>query len=263
MTKVPTTFYGVEANRLVPFIFNPIQDHLYKNLALWNRVLKGRQAGLTTFMLLVRLFVPIITEAGKIGMIVSQNSRYAEAIFNMVRRAYRLIGALDPGDPASNSLCDSLKANLLHTIYSNRRELVFDWLDSKIMVESAEVEETGQSVTLHHVVASEVSRWPGKPEETISNIKGALVQGGTFDEECTANGMAGYFCEQYLASLNEPTKADAKPHFYPWYWSQEYDDLDLTPKEKEELKADLTADELRLIGIIHRELSEVAFVKAA
>lgn len=263
LTKVPTQFYGIEASRLVPFVFNPIQWHLYANLDRMNRVLKARQAGLTTFMTLVRLFTPIITQGGVTGMLVSQNSKYAAIQFMMVRRALKMIGALNPGDPAANPLCESLKSNLLHTQYSNRRELVFDQLDSRLIVESAEVEEAGQSTTLHHVVCSEVARWPGNPEETISNIKGALVKDGTFDEETTANGMQGYFCEQYLATLNSPAMADAKPHFYPHYWSPEYQDQDLSPKEIDELIADLTADELRLIAVMHKELSEVAFLKAA
>ncbi len=257
---MPTQFYGIEASRLVPFVFNPIQRHLYSRLRCMNRVLKARQAGLTTFMTLVRLFVPIITQGGVTGMLVSQNSKYAAIQFMMVRRALKLIGALDPGDPSQNTLCESLKNNLLHTQYSNRRELVFDQIDSRLIVESAEVEEAGQSTTLHHVVCSEVARWPGNPEETISNIKGALVKDGSFDEETTANGMQGYFCEQYLATLNNPAMADAEPHFYSWYFSPEYRDMDLTPAQADELLADLTADEIRLIGVIHKELSDVAYI---
>jgi hypothetical protein len=262
LTKQATETYGQFKSRLVPFIFNPIQEHLYSRLSQHNRVLKARQAGLTTFMLLVRLLVPIITEGGKSGMLISQNSRYASMHFAMVRRAYRHIGALDPSDPSANALSESLKNNLLHTSYSSRKELVFDMLDSKLIIESAEVEEAGQGVTLHHVVASEVARWAGDPEATISNIKGALVKDGSFDEETTANGLAGYFCEQYLASMNEPLKADAFPHYYSWFWSPEYED-ELTEIEKDELMADLTSDELRLIAQIHKELSDVAYLQKA
>lgn len=262
LTKVPTPIYGVDESRLVPFVLNRMQTHLLTRLGLMNRLLKMRQGGATTFFTLVRLFVPIITEGGVNGMLISQTSHYAAMHFAMVRRAYRLIGAADPRNAEANKLSESLKANLLHTAYSNRRELVFDQLDSRLIVESAEVEEAGQGVTLHHVVASEAARWKGNPEATISNIKGALVTNGTFDEETTGNGFQGYFCERFLAALNEPKKADAISHYYSWYWVDEYEDV-LTKAQKDELEKDLTADELRIIAQMHRELSSVAYGVAA
>lgn len=259
LTKIPSGVPGIELSRTVPFSFNRVQVHLYDRLARNNRVLKARQAGLTTFFLIVRLLMNIITEGGKTGLLISQNNKYAEKHFNIARRAYRLIGALDPGAPENNVLCYSLKENLLHTSYSSRRELVFDMLDSRIMIESAEVEEAGQGVTLHHVVASEVARWPGDPEATTSNIKGGLVPGGTYDEESTANGAAGYFYEQCLRSMDDEILADARFHFYEWYWSSEYD-LPLTDKEQAVLKADLSSDELNLIARMHKEMSAIAWL---
>jgi hypothetical protein len=213
---------------------------------------------MTTFMLLVRLLLPVITEGGKTGMLVSQNSKYATLHFQIAHRAYRLIGALDPMDSSVNGLSKSLKANVLHTAYSNRKELVFDYLDSKIIVESAEVEEGGQGVTLHHFVGSEVARWPGDPEATMSNIIGGLVPDGTRDEESTANGAAGYFYEQFLRSMDNELIADARSHYYSWYWSDEYE-LSMTEDEKDEMLKDLTSDELQLIGRMHAELEDVAW----
>lgn len=262
LTKIQTGVPGVELSRTVPFSFNRVQDHLFGRLLRNNRVLKARQAGLTTFFLLVRLLLNVVTEGGKTGLLISQNNKYAEKHFQIARRAYRLVGAQDPVDQTQNDLCASLKENLLHTSYSSRRELVFDQLDSKIMIESAEVEEAGQGVTLHHVVASEVARWPGDPEATTSNVKGGLVPGGTYDEESTANGAAGYYYEQCLRSMDNEVAADARFHYYSWFWSNEYV-LKLSKKEAAELQADLTADELSLIARIHQELEGVAYVTTA
>ena len=253
LTKQPADIPGVEKSRTVPFLFNRVQAHLVERLAQHNRVLKARQAGLTTFMMIVRLMLPVITEPGKTGLLISQNGDYATKHFQIARRAYRLFGAQDPQDDSLNAVCTSYRNNLLHTAYSNRKELLFDMLDSRLIIESAEVEEAGQGVTLHHVLASEVARWPGNPEATTSNIKGALVPGGTYDEESTGNGAAGYFFEQFMRSMNNPDTADARSHYYSWWWSDEYS-LDLTPAEKKELEADLTADEYRVIRIMHKEL---------
>lgn len=251
---------GGELSRIVPFTWNRIQKHLWGRLWNNNRLLKARQAGFTTFFLIVRLLLPILTEPGKSGMLVSQNHKYATQHFMIARRAYRLFGALDPYNNELNTVNASLKANVLHTAYSNRKEIVFDYLDSKLIVESAEVEEAGQGVTIQHLVCSEVARWPGDPEATMSNLLGSLTPGGTRDEESTANGAAGYYYEQYLASMNDEKQADARSHFYGWWWSDEYQESVLTPEEEKELMADLTSDELNLIRKMHAELADVAFV---
>lgn len=249
-------------SKIIPFRFKPQQEHLYSHMhPVSNRVLKERQSGMTTYFLLVRILLNIITNGGKNGLLINYNSRYATETFVMLRRAYRLIGALDPYDNTRNEFCLSLRANLLHTAYSNRRELVFDQLDSKILVESAEVEEAGQSVTLHHVVADEVARWPHNPEATASNIRGALVPGGTYDEISTANGAGGYMYERCIESLEKGDTTDAKFHFYAWWHEFDYR-MDLTPAEAEELENDLTADELRIISKMHKELAYTAHLRA-
>lgn len=249
---------GMDRTRLVPFLLNRAQAHLLPRMAQNNRILKGRQGGFTTFLLLMRLLLNIVTEPGKNGLLISQNSKYAALHFRIARRAYRYIGALDPLRGDLNTLSEDLHKHMLHTSYSSRRELVFDYLDSMLIVESAEVEEAGQGVTLHHVVSSETARWPGDPEATTSNVKGALVTDGTYDEESTANGMGGYFCEQYLASMNDEKMADARPHFYSWYWTDTDYVIPMTDTEKDEMELDLTADELRIIAQIHKEFKAAA-----
>ena len=253
--------------RLVPFLWNRIQEDLDEHVGRNNRVLKPRQSGFTTYFLMNRLLLPVITNEGTNGLLISQSGAYATKHFQMVRRAYRYIGAVDPYDEEKNELCRSLKANLLHYEYSNRHELVFDVLDSRLIVESAEVEEAAQGITLHHVVSSETARWPHKPEDTTSNIKAALVPGGTYDEESTANGMGGYFCENYMASMSS-SNPDAVPHFYEWYWDASYQGVTtaagevrmLTEEEKTKLEQELTEEEYQLIRKMHRELDVVAYV---
>lgn len=249
-----------DTGRLVPFRWNLLQRDLSPRMTQRNRILKGRQQGITTFMLIVRLLIPIITDLGRTGMLVAHNSMYAGLIFGMAHRAFRYFGVVDPRAGTDvNALNTSLRQHLLHTVYRSRRELYFDMLDSRLIVESAEVEEAGQSVTLHHLVASEVPRWPGNPEETMSNLIGALTKNGTRDEEGTANGAAGYFYERFMSSLTDPAHADATPFYYSWYWTEDYKQT-LTPKQARELARDLNADEIKLIGRMHHELDGVSWV---
>jgi hypothetical protein len=124
------------------------------------------------------------------------------------------------------------------------------------MVESAEVEEAAQGVTVHHALGSEVARWPGNPEDTMSNVKGAIVPDGTLDEESTANAAAGYFYEQSLRSMDDEQAADARFHYFSWFYSSEYR-LEFERNEMAEMLKDLEADEIRLVARMHRELAGV------
>lgn len=263
LTKEHHPVTGQESTRTIPFRFNAIQRAIENDLVLWNLLLKPRQTGGTTYFLLRRLLLNAILQGGIGALLISQTSEDAQIHFQILRRAYRLIGAENPGGTdEENDLCTALKANLLHAEYSNRRELIFDYLDSNIRIASAEVEESGQGVTLHHIVASEYARWPGDPEATLSNVMGALVPGGTLDRESTANGAAGPFYEACLRAMNNPKLSDSKLHYYSWWWDDGYMET-LTPQQAAELQADLKADEIRLIAKMHKELGSVAYVSYA
>lgn len=247
--------------RLVPFRFNPIQEDIDPKLAQNNIVGKGRQQGFTTYFLLRRLFVPAITQGGIGSLLVGQTGGDASEFLRIAKRAYRFIGAADPysaEDDEQNLYNLSLRQNLLHTVYSNKKEIVFDYLDSKIRIASAEVEEAGQGLTLHHVLADEYARWPGDPRATLANIRGALVPGGTLDKSSTANGMVGPYFDDFMEAWDTPEKSDSKAHFYAWWHSPDYR-MDLTDKEKDELEADLTSDELKIIAQIKKETAYTAY----
>lgn len=244
------------ASRYVPFSFNDIQLDISRNATKKNICCKPRQVGLTTWFLLIRLLVPTIINPGTNGYLISQKSEMATKHFRMLKRALKYFGAENPASMASNDLCLSLHENLLHTQASNTKEVIFSQLDNFIGIGSAEVEEVGQGLTLHRVVCSELARWPGKPEETIANIKESVVIDGTFDAESTANGAQGYFFEEFMRAWEG--RSDFKAHFHPWWWDRSYR-IQLTEKQEKELAKDLEADEIRLKEAMKLELSQIAF----
>jgi hypothetical protein len=246
--------------RLVPFRLNAVQRHLFDHLALHNLLEKARQIGGTTFFMLLRGLLPVLTGEGTNSMLIAQSKDFADAHFLAVNRAYRYFGVADPrGDDITNEINVSFRRHLLHTKYMNKRELYFDMLESRMTVASAEVEEAGQGPTLHHLIASEYSRWPHDPAATLANARGALVKRtGTLDIECTANGAAGSFYEKCLLANNSPDLSDATFHFFPWYLTEDYQS-DLTTKQADELEKDLSEDEMRFIAQIHRDLSSAAW----
>jgi hypothetical protein len=244
---------------LMPCRYNKVQEDLEGKLAQRNLLLKIRQIGGTTYFSLRRLLLPAILEPGTGSMLISQSNAYVEKHFQIIRRAYRHVAAVNPFDMQQNELSISLKENILHTVASNKRELIFDQLESRVMVESAEVTEAAQGVSLHHILADEYSRWPHNPEETLANVQGALVKTGTLDKNCTANGAQGPFYKDCMRAMFEAEKSDARFHFYPHWWSSDTK-LDLTDKEAAELEADLTDEELKLLALMHKQMDCVAYV---
>lgn len=262
--KTPIRHEDGTMSSLVPFAPNLMQRQLIKQLGQFNRILKMRQGGSTTFFMIFRILLQIILNPGRNGLVISQNGYYASKIFRIAKRALKHFGLRDPlhMDNPENELGLAFQNNLLHTEYSNRKELVFSMLDSQMLVESAEIEEAGQSITLQHVLASEVARWPKVPEETISNIRGALVPWGTIDEETTANLAAGYFYERFKDSMENPKNADAKPHFFEHYFTEEYK-LYVPKPERQQFVESITDEEARLMRRIYDEVKELAWLGPA
>lgn len=258
LTKKEQIFSGADKSLTVPFMVNRVQKHLIEAMGLSDRILKARQMGLTTFLCLYRLMLPVTTNPGRTGLLISQDQKYAELHFQIPARVLQLYGVQDPRDASVNELNQSLRQNLLHTRYSNRRELLFDMIDSRLVVESAGKLEAGQGITIHHLVASEVARWPGIPEDTMSNVLGGLTDQGTRDEESTANGAGGHFYEQCLLGMQNAKAQDAQFHFFPWYWDDGYTQ-EISDKKAEQLQKDLKADEVALIHKMHAELQSVAW----
>lgn len=243
-------------SRLVPFGYNPIQRDIESRLGNRNIFLKPRQVGLTTWMLLRRLFVPCIINPGTNSYLISQSSAKATEHFRIIQRARKFFGVCDPENPEVNDWNRDLLDNLLHHAYSNRKEIIFDQLDSSCSIGSAEVEEVGQGSTLNALGCSEVARWPGKPEETLGNVKEALTQEGTLDLESTANDAGGYFYDECQRA--ESGTSEFVFHFHPWWWEPKYR-VELTPQQQEELKADLSSEEQLLMKKMNLDIQQIAF----
>jgi hypothetical protein len=239
--------------RLVPFRHNRIQLDLDKNLGNRNICLKPRQGGYTTYMILMRLLLQCILNPGAGGLLISQNHTYAALHFAILQRGWRYFGVKNPYDNTQNPLSDMLHRHLLHTRASNRREIIFDAIDSRIVIDSAEVPEAGQGLTINHAVCTEVARWPGNPEETMANMKEAIPLDGTLDLESTANGWGGYFFEECMRARQsrEGAETEFKYFFHEWWWHDEYR---ADPPAKKE---SLTEEESRLIEVKDLDLHQI------
>jgi hypothetical protein len=257
-TKKPSRFSEKrkQFSRLIPFQYNPIQRDIELKRGNRNIILKARQVGMTTWVLLRRLLIPAILNPGTNSFLISQSTAKATEHFRMIQRARNFFAVSDPADASKNEWHFELIENLLHTRVSNRKELIFDYIDSSCMIGSAEVEESGQGSTLHHIACSEIARWPGIPEETLANVKEALVLDGTLDLESTANNAGGYFYEECMRA--ERGESEFTWHFHPWWWEPGFA-IDLTEKQQQELQADLTREEELLREKFTLTLQQIQF----
>jgi hypothetical protein len=210
-------------SRLIPFRHHKIQLDLENKAKKRNLVLKPRQIGSTTWHILCRLFIPAILEPGSSGLLISQTKAYGAQHFRILQRALKNFGRspvwLSELFPHDDLLID-IHQNLLHTQYSARHEILFDFLDSKVIVDSAENENAGTGLTIQHLVGTEVAYWPGDPETLLAQAKETVPATGTVDLESTPNGMGGYFFEEWQRAKDPG--GEFTSHFYPWWWQEEY-----------------------------------------
>jgi hypothetical protein len=239
---------------LIPFLENRIQTDIEKNLGNRNICVKPRQGGYTTFFMIRRLFIPCILNPGHNGLLIAQKGKAVTDYFRILKRCYTSFGVVDPFDKSKNTFAKELHQHLLHTVYSNRRELVFDQIDVSIHCESAEVEEAGQGYSLAHVLADEVARWEHDPEATLANLKEAIPASGTLDLISTANGWGGYFFEECMRSRDKSRAyQEFVYHFHPWWFHDEYyDDI---PADEDTLQK----DELRLMVTYNLNTKQIAW----
>ena len=181
---------GRVRSRLIPFELSRIQLDMQDKAAKRNITLKPRQIGSTTWHIICRLFLPAILQPGTSGLLISQTKGYGAQHFRILQRALKnfarsplALGKL--GNTPGAQLADDLAANLLHTQFSARHEIVFDFLDSKVLVETAENPDAGSGLTIQHLVACL------HPDTWIQKYDGSLIKMGSLKKGDVLIGSEG------------------------------------------------------------------------
>jgi len=197
--------------KTVPFFLNEVQrsfiDDLnnaifdYKagtRLSIKFLVLKGRQQGFTSVITAYQLACSI-TRRNFAGYTLANDTENTEAIFT------------DKAKFPYDQLPETLKPV---EKYNNRRELLFDRLNSVWRVATAGKKSVGRSKTLNFFHGSEAGFW-----DNIIDMMASLGQALTKDSiqilETTANGY-----NQYKDLWDEDNEWECK--FYEWWRTSEY-----------------------------------------
>lgn len=198
---------------VVPFIPNRAQRRLLSRLWHRNVILKARQLGFTTLIVILWLDHGLFNPDQRCG-IIAQDREAAEVIFrDKVKLAYdRLPEQLKEAMPLARD---------------SATELLFAHNNSSIRVATSM-----RSGTIHRLHVSEFgkicAKFPDKAKEVITGSLPAVPLDGITIIESTAEGQGGDFFDmtQRAMALNdsgaELTPRDYRFHFFPWWQEPGY-----------------------------------------
>lgn len=198
------------------------QQRLEKTI--WEIVLKYRQGGISTWSA-ARIFHRCRFYGGTY-MMVSHDLDSAEHIFGIIQRFYHYL--------------PDCEKNVLKTVASNRKELKFsEPHGGRIIIDTAGKSTAGHSYTLDGLHLTEVSRWPEGTEDARAGLLNSLTPNAMVIVESVANGMSGWFYDQWEKKDSKYSKT-----FVPWFWQEEYK----TDLPCENYAETLTHEEKKLIA---------------
>jgi hypothetical protein len=203
-----------KAGAVEPFVLNPVQRRLLQNiheqLQATGRIrvviLKGRQQGLSTFVH-AYIYWWVSQHRGNKGIVIAHKKDSTQTLYDMYKRTHE-------------NMPELLRPS---TRYSSRKELVFDALDSGLVVATAGGDGIARGETLQCMHLSEVAFWqPTFAKENFNGLIQALpeVPDTMCFVESTANGVANKFHELWEGAVAGTN--GFVPFFSAWFESEEY-----------------------------------------
>lgn len=224
-----------EGGQSIPFVLNDVQRAMMRDVWYWNLILKGRQHGISTLIVLLMLDTAVFYPNTQCGL-VDATLQDAEKKLDKAKHAYASL-------PREFREASPLKKE-------NNTELVFR-NGSSISVGTS---HRGGTLQILHVseLGKIAATAPRRSREIRTGAFGTVHAGNTVFVESTAEGAAGDFYELTQEALRarqqgkQLTPLDLKLIFLPWQMRAQYrldPDGVLIPKELAEYFEDLEARE--------------------
>ena len=198
-------------NKPVKFRMWPEQEQYYRGMHTRNLILKARQRGFTTFVLILMLDAAMF-EGAKCALIAHTGPDAKRLFREKVKFAYDKLPHLIK---AANPLT-----------YNSVSELVFK------RGGSINVSNSFRGGTLKYLHISEFgkicAKFPDKAQEIITGALEAVSKESFATIESTAEGRGGYFydfCQDGMRAMNTGKRLaamDWKFFFFSWYEAEEY-----------------------------------------
>lgn len=211
--RLNNLYYIRDSNgREVLFNMNDAQRHLYDNMHNFNIILKARQLGFSTFILIYMLDACLFKSNHACGVIAQGLQEAVELFDNKIKFAYE-------------KLPEWLRAER-KAVSNSARKLEFGNGSSIVVGTSL---RSGTFQTLHVSEYGKISaRYPDKAMEVKTGAFNAVAKDQQIFVESTAEGQSGLFYElvQEARKLEYSkvnlTPLDPKFHFFPWWKNDEY-----------------------------------------
>lgn len=205
--KIANKSGGIELlklNKAQLYVHEKLEEQLFETGQIRALVLKGRQQGVSTYVG-GRFYHKARFRKGVKVFILTHLAEATDNLFGMVDRYH-------------NNLHPLLKPE---TSAENAKELKFKRNESGYKVSTAGSKGTGRSSTVHYFHGSEVAFWPNA-DTHAAGVMQAIPSGNKTEVilESTANGIGGYFHEQWQKA--ESGKSEFIAIFVPWFWQDEY-----------------------------------------
>lgn len=198
--------------QVVDFKPNWAQENLYKNRWYFNVILKARQLGMSTFILIYLLDSCLFEENHAAGVIAHTREDSEELFKNKVRFAYdNLPEWVRSAFPATQDTARKLE-------FSNGSSIVVGTSLRSGTFQKLHISEYGKIA----------ARYPEKAKEIKSGALNTVQVGQQIFVESTAEGNTGEFYDLCKRAMDleaqgvKLTALDPKLHFYPWYKDMGY-----------------------------------------
>lgn len=211
--RLTTGLYRIidEGGRSVPFVLNDVQRAMMRAVWYWNIILKGRQHGISSLILMLMLDTALFYPNSQCGL-VDATLTDAEKKLEKAKHAY------------ANLPAEFRKASPLAK--ENNTELVFK-NGSSISVGTS---HRGGTLQILHVseMGKIAATAPKRSREIRTGAFGTVHAGNTVFVESTAEGAAGDFFELVQEATRaqqegkQLTPLEFKLIFLPWQMRQQY-----------------------------------------
>jgi len=212
--------------RIKPFYWNREQAYVHRQIEEQKRatgrvralVLKARQRGISTYIG-ARFYHKTTLWMGQRTFILTHEDAATQNLFDMVSRIHENMAR----DYRPVATAD------------NANELDFGKLDSGYRVGTAKTKARGRGDTIQNFHGSEVAFWPNAHDHAAGIVQAVPDLSDTeIIYESTANGVGGFFYEQWIQA--EQGRSPFIAIFIPWYWAKDYQKPlrpDFTPSNEE------------------------------
>lgn len=178
------------------------ESYDYRMVGIRDFILKARREGITT-LIAALYFIDTINNANTTSVEIAHDADTSIRVFGMIKRFY-------------DYLPPEKKRPLK---YSNRKELVFDDIDSSFFVGTAGNVHFGRSDTINNAHGTEVAFWPDAGE-LLTGLEETVPPDGNMVLESTANGLGNYYHEEWVSAENQGSQY--RPVFFAWFDFPDY-----------------------------------------